>query len=231
MGRPIVLVGLPKPEIAGESDDYLLLRMSMKGEDESASLEAFREFYCRHAEYLYNVCLRYRRVLGGEKGVEDLVQDTFLRAYEHASAFVLSGDADQKQLRLRVRAWLGRISNRLILNVLRSDHMRETPYDPASMPDLVDGAREEEDDSDGVRIDARMVMLHNALAALDEREQDILRVTYLYYQRKRDHQRLPNAIAASLARQWNTTPENIRAIRHRALKKVKQHLEKQGASN
>jgi DNA-directed RNA polymerase sigma subunit (sigma70/sigma32) len=57
------------------------------------------------------------------------------------------------------------------------------------------------------------------LDELSEREQDVLRVTALY-QRAGDHQRLPNAISAELALRWETTNENIRAIRSRALKKL-----------
>jgi DNA-directed RNA polymerase sigma subunit (sigma70/sigma32) len=41
---------------------------------------------------------------------------------------------------------------------------------------------------------------------------------------------LPNAVSAELAHRWGTNSENIRAIRSRALKKLKAFVAERGAN-
>ncbi|MEO5728227.1 MAG: sigma factor-like helix-turn-helix DNA-binding protein, partial [Byssovorax sp.] len=65
--------------------------------------------------------------------------------------------------------------------------------------------------------------MSEALDQLSERERDVLRVSALHY-RAGEHQRLPNADSAELAGRWGTTNDNIRAIRVRAMKKLKELL-------
>jgi len=52
----------------------------------------------------------------------------------------------------------------------------------------------------------------------------VIRVTFQWYQPDREHQRLPNQVAKDLADTLGTTPENLRQIRHRALRKIEAHL-------
>ncbi len=59
---------------------------------------------------------------------------------------------------------------------------------------------------------------------LTEREQDVLRTTFHWHDPTREHQKLPEAVLADLVQRWNTTPDNIRQIRSRALKKLKDAL-------
>ena len=61
-------------------------------------------------------------------------------------------------------------------------------------------------------------------AILTEREQDVLRTTFHWYDPAREHQKLPEAVLSELAERWNTTPENIRQIRSRALRRLKDAL-------
>src|SRR5271166_4594264 len=60
---------------------------------------------------------------------------------------------------------------------------------------------------------------------LTDREEDVLRTTYHWYDPTKEHQKLPEAVLSSLAKRWNTTPDNIRQIRSRALRKLKDALE------
>ena len=108
------------PELANESDADLLVCMTVADDDSLCARAAWEEFYRRHVEYLYRVCLRaYDPILGGEAGVADLVADTFRAAYENAHKFDPAGIADAGRLRLRARAWLGWIARRTVRDVLR----------------------------------------------------------------------------------------------------------------
>jgi DNA-directed RNA polymerase sigma subunit (sigma70/sigma32) len=74
----------------------------------------------------------------------------------------------------------------------------------------------------------RLQLICDGLDQLTDREQDVLRITALYQKAGDAHQRLPNEASAELATRWGTTNENIRAIRSRAMKKLKAFLFSRG---
>ena len=56
----------------------------------------------------------------------------------------------------------------------------------------------------------RIALVRRAIAALGEKEQLVIRVTFQWYRPEAPHQRLSNEIAAELAATLQTTPENLR---------------------
>ena len=197
-----------------------MVYMSMSGEDPAAAQAAWAEFYARHVDYLYAVCLRgYGDLLTGDTGVGDLVTETFRRAFRGAHLFNADGDQDPERLRRRTRAWLGRIAQRLFQDILRKrrrldlvhlepelwERIPERTVEPAPNPELID------------RVAA-------ALNQLSEKEQIVIRTTFLWHQRGNAHQRLPNDVVADLAETLQTTPENLRQIRRRALVKIRESV-------
>lgn len=182
------------------------------------SREAQRTLYARHVRYLYGALRRQEHKLLKLAGlsVEDLVQDTFQRAFERAASFAGEPSLDADRDRRRTRAWLGRIAQNLITDAFRrfrevsSSHALElatAPPDeapPSSRPDLR--------------------ALRAALETLSDREQDILRVSALYFKAK-GVGRLPNAVAAELGARWGITSDNLRAIRKRALAKLRDAMQ------
>lgn len=208
--------------MADETDADLLVYMSLAGDDPLVARAAWEEFYRRHVEYLYAVCLRaYGRILGGAAGAADLVTETFRRAYERAKQFDAGGIADADRLRRRTRAWLGRIAERLMQTALRGRRRLPTRHLDADQWQQVAGPPAQADPGGH---DERIRRVRAALLALSEREQIVLRVTFQWYQADRSHQRLPNDVAAELAATLDTTPENLRQIRRRALGKVRAML-------
>ena len=200
------------------SDAELLERVAERATDATTARAAEAEFYDRHARYLYSVLLqRVRRPLAlSGREVEDLVQETFFRAFARAETYS-SGDAwDRDSQRRRSRAWLGRIAERLLADWLANarefaaspylDTLAEPEPGPPSSPS------------------PKLRLLREALDTLNERERDVLRVAALYFRPGEEYQRLPNEVSAELARRWQTTNENIRAIRSRATKKLKEYL-------
>jgi RNA polymerase sigma factor (sigma-70 family) len=209
---------VPPPVVDRASDAELLERVSQRTTNGSAARAAETEFYDRHARYLYCVLVqRVRRPLAlSGREVEDLVQETFFRAFERAGTYH-AGDAwDQDSQRRRSRAWLGRIAERLLADWLAG--MREVSASP-----YLETLAEPEPSPPSSR-SPKLHALREALDTLNERERDVLRVAALYFRPGEDHQRLPNEVSAELARRWQTTSENIRAIRSRAVKKLKEHL-------
>ena len=211
-------VFVSSPVVDHVSDAELLERVSRKASNAGAARAAEAEFYARHARYLYGVLVqRVRRPLSlSGREVEDLVQETFFRAFARAGTYS-GGDAwDEESQRRRSRAWLGRIAQRLLADWLAD--AREVSASP-----YIDTLVEPEPAPPSSR-SPRLRLLREALETLNERERDVLRVAALYFRPGEEHQRLPNEVSAELARRWQTSNENLRAIRSRATKKLKEYL-------
>ena len=71
----------------------------------------------------------------------------------------------------------------------------------------------------------KLKLIEQALETLSDREQDVVLETMYYYRYGEEYQRLPNAVSAGLVMQLDTTPENIRTIRSRAMRKIKEYVE------
>jgi RNA polymerase sigma factor (sigma-70 family) len=201
-----------------ELDDGELLARVASGAP-SVARAAQSQFYRRHVSYLYAAVSKHLSSLLAlsRQSAEDLVHDTFERAFARAETFSRDGIVDPERLRRRARAWLARIAHNLLANTLAA---------PAELPDSVDEdtliAVEPPSEASCSR---ELDRLTRALDALSEREQDVLRVSALYLRVGEPHQRLPNAVAAELASRWQTTSDNVRAIRSRAMKKLREHLD------
>jgi len=202
------------------SDADLLERISRRASDPERARAAEAELYERHAQYLFGVLSRRVRAplaLTGRE-VEDLVQETFFRAFQRAHTFT-RGDALEAEAQVRrTRAWLGRIAQHLLADWLSgAREVSASPYlDTLSEPDISGPPSSRS---------PKVLLVRAALDQLDERERDVLRVAALYHRAGEAHQRLPNEVSQELARRWQTTSENVRAIRSRATKKVRQFLE------
>jgi RNA polymerase sigma factor (sigma-70 family) len=208
MSRPLV------PETA--SDAELLAAVSGGGGDARRAQQAF---YQRHVRYLFGVLQKQRTRLLRLAGlsVEDLVQDTFQRAFDRAATFKAEPGLDEDRARRRTRAWLGRIAQNLTVDTFRRfREVSASPYleqvEAPSADDAPPSSRPE------------LRPIRAAFEALTDREQDVLRVTALYHKAE-GKDRLPNDVSAELASRWGITNENVRAIRSRAMKKLQRAVQ------
>jgi RNA polymerase sigma-70 factor, ECF subfamily len=218
---PAARSGGSPPDLSGETDDDLLVFITWKQDDPAVACEAWAEFYRRHVDYLFGVCCKaFGKTLKTRDRVSDLVTDTFKRVYEHAESFKPSGLKDPDAMRKRVRAWLGTTARRIFLDSLppkdtapaecqiERDHWQNIPQPGAPNTDYKSVAA----------VKAAMQKV------LTDREHEVLRVTLHWYHPDCEHQRLPNEVAAELAKRLGTTPENLRKIRERAMAKIKEEV-------
>lgn len=193
---------------------------------DARSKAAWAELYSRHCVYVYAICKRaFLSILRPEQ-IEELVQDTFIRAFQKANTFSTDPLLDIAGQRKAVRAWLGAISE----NIAR-DYFRDQPLVDFVDEEALDSyaAQPVDENSDGNS--AGLEILEAALATLSDREQHVLRTTAFWYKPGADNQRLPNKVMENLAADLNTTPANIRQIRKRAIAKVREFIEKNVARN
>ncbi len=104
----------PDDDQRGDAD---LLEVVARGASEPSRARAAQgTFYARHVRYLYGIVMRHKKNLLPLAGIgaEDLVQETFHRAFERAHTSDRGKDLDVERQRLRTRAWLGRIATNLL---------------------------------------------------------------------------------------------------------------------
>jgi RNA polymerase sigma-70 factor (ECF subfamily) len=83
--------------------------------------DAFRSLVERHSRYVFNVAYR---LTGSASDAEDVVQTTFLRAYQQLSRFEARAD---------FRTWLHRITVNCSIDLIRSRRHRELGQDPEDL--------------------------------------------------------------------------------------------------
>ena len=225
MERPI-LEPLPKTpglRLGDDADEDLLGYIKLwRTEERPFAEDAWREFYRRHVEYVFR---RLRRGVGSalsedelEFIVKDMFTDLFHRLADRYRPVVGPPLAAEAQRR-RVRGWLCRIGLRRILDQLRKRpavpvlHLDDDGWDEVPSRD--------EQIGDEVCEQVRALMQR----VLTERELDVLRWSYEEWYDRDDRKLHPTREGArALAARWETTTENIRAIRDRAMAKLEKAL-------
>ena len=91
--------------------------------------EAFRSLVERHSRYVFNVAFR---LTGSAQDAEDVVQDTFLKAYNQLSRFEARAD---------FRTWLHRIAVNRSIDLIRSRRHREVAQDPSDLDPMDTGSQ------------------------------------------------------------------------------------------
>jgi DNA-directed RNA polymerase specialized sigma24 family protein len=116
-----------------EVDDAELLARVASGTP-SVARDAQSQFYRRHVSYLYAAVVKHSASLLAlsRQSAEDLVHDTFERAFARAQTFNRDGVVDPERLRRRARAWLARIAHNLLADALAR---------PVELPDWADKER------------------------------------------------------------------------------------------
>jgi DNA-directed RNA polymerase specialized sigma24 family protein len=200
------------------SDGDLLALMGRK-EDPDLARAAWGVFYLRHVKFLYGVCSRaYGRRLGTH-GVEDLVADTFRRVYTHGAATYQSDVRGTSEIQLRrVQGWLTKIAERLACDILAGCRLERIHLGQEEWQNVREKA-----DEPVSEITAGVCRVMQS--TLTEREADVIWTTLHWHDPTKEHQKLPEAVLSILAKRWNTSPDNIRQIRSRALRKLKDALE------
>lgn len=204
------------PDVATASDDELLALMRY-GENPERARAAWAEFYSRHVGFLHGVCVRaYATRLRDE--VQDLVAQTFRRVFTHGARTYRAADSGDAESRLRrLQGWLTTIAEGLARDMLRGPRRPGIQIEQEEWQEVPEHSGEPVSETTA---EVRRLMQ----SILTDREEDVLRTTFHWYDPTKEHQKLPEEVLAELARRWNTTPDNIRQIRSRALRKLKDAL-------
>ena len=145
---------------------------------------------------------------------------TRLARHRQRSATYQGAENGDPEYRLRrVQAWLTTIAERLAYDMLAA--RRRHPVIQIEQEEW----QEVPAGLDGAVSDKTTAVRHLIESILTDREQDVILTTFHWYDPDRAHQKLPEHVLSDLARRWNTSQDNIRQIRSRALSKLKPALE------
>lgn len=197
----------------------LFLAMSIKDEAPKDAEIAFCEFHSRYKNYLYTIlkkaCSSWK--MYGEDLIEAVFDNTFLKVYEKADTFIFIDDIADKGQDKRMKAWLGKVAHREMLQLLRE-------YRDDNIDFIEDFSLYEESEESHISIESpELQLLEKALNSIKERDRDILK-TYLMYED--GNKKLPRVEIQRLANCWGVHPDNLRQIKKRSLDKVKEYVNK-----
>lgn len=220
--------------ITQATDEELFAQMAKGG---YAGRGAWAEVYRRYVVDLYNLLFRLRDI--PQASVPGLVQQTMIRAYEHAHAFRAGDVTDTEAEHNRTLAWLCKIARNLHSSIRR----QQVPISPLPQQGdetdselstkgrrLTRGELQQEikhvesivsGNGDDEYIPPRKRLLCEALDSLSDMDRDIVTATldYLPY-------RLPKAVSGEICRRYNINRAYLRKRRERAFKKIKQYVSK-----
>lgn len=201
-----------------ETDEDLLIYISMKDDDPDIAKLAFEEFYHRHAQYLYNVLVKQYPNLEESDEINDLLQETFLRVYEKAGTYKSIGTKNLNESEANIRAWIGRIAINIHNDNYRKNKNNKEEYLENTELENIPNRPE----SINIKTE-QMRIIEKALDTFSERDKAIILASYQYYDFEEGNFKIPREELKALCDKFQTTHDNIRQIRKRALQKIKEY--------
>lgn len=201
-----------------ESDIKLLTMMSNNETNKKLADEAFAEFVIRYGNYLWKVCSKVcSKFSQGTSLAEEIYTDTLVEGIYSNADILLSNEL---VLKGQIKPVLGRIAQNEFYDYFRSNPMEKQHF--VSVYELDIKTNDEEFELEKVHEERKpslnQLILEEGLSLLSDKEKHIL-YTYLNNPGKK----LPKNIMASLCKEYETTSENIRQIKYRAMNKLKNH--------
>jgi RNA polymerase sigma-70 factor (ECF subfamily) len=167
--------------------------------------EAFRVLVERHSRAVYRLA---HRMTGNPSDAEDVVQDTFLKAYKQLSRF---------ESRANFGTWLHRIAVNCSIDLIRSRPHREAAHDTEDLDTLGGGDAQEQTQASPERLMLSTEVqdrINSAMSALSQRERAAFMLRHFEGHSIED-------ISRSLGLKANATKHSI----FRAVRKMRLALE------
>lgn len=224
---------MPEGDADPPNDDYGLFRlMSFGHRDQALARAAWNTLFLRYNERLIDQLRRpYGRLVGGDAGVCDLAQDTWVRAYRHADTYVASPSPMPAEEELWTLGWLRSLARSSHFDKVR---LAARSYAPERGVGAAISAKRTfqlfEDKSSytagGARDAERQQVIFHVLENLSDRDRDIVHVSFQWYGPDDQQCRIPAEELEYLRLRWQIDDASIRKIRQRVLRKIEVELNK-----
>ena len=200
-----------EPDLKDFTDVHLFELIACKDENLEKAQHAYEEIYSRYAKLMWNLCnsaCESFAVVDLPAFIEEVFSQTMIAIYEHPT---------YKPDKGKVATWISKIAQNKARDLIK-DWPRpcEVLDGSRSIPYLVEYDDEED------YITPEQQQLNQALSHISEKERDVI-LTYMMYQDGNKH--LPDDILNELRVRYNTTSENIRQIKKRAMSKLGAYIQ------
>jgi len=208
-----------------ETSTELLAYMALYQDDEPQEAEeAFNEFYYRYYSFVTAVVTKNcpnGSAYYDPSLIKSTVHNTFCNVYARAETFKTEGQTNKANSEGRIKAWLSQIAKNEMRQLLKTTipylnkhefNEYATATDPTELHTYL-----RNDNPTSFQRD----LIDRALASLSDKQRHIL-LTYLRFQD--GNKKLPKEELERLAILYDTSSDNLRQIKSRALKKVKDFI-------
>lgn len=220
-----------------ELDSELMEFIAARNEFPKEANQAWGLIYERHGDILFAQAIK---ICKSQAEAEDLLEDTILRVLEKAGLYQVPKDFPKDKIGFLTRGWLIRIMKNIHFDGLEdkieddngfgldsqlitvSGKPRKTTFSELEREFELDGAEGIIDQTFDVEAQSKnTVVIEEYLTTLTEREREILREIYRYYE---GGKHTPTGVLPVIAKKFGTSVENVQQIRYRSLKKLKESL-------
>jgi len=202
-----------------EDDDGLLLYMSYKKEYPEEAKLALAEFYNRYRDFVTNTCNDILKNLVNSQDADDLFSEVFNRIFERAETFNSEKLVDGDDMRKSIELWIMRIAHNMAIDWRRKDKKQKEKYEEYQ-PIL--NELKKLNKSSWTPLDKEAELLfEEEFNKLSKRDREIIIQSGLYYNLNRGESDMPPEIIEQIADEFGTTPENIRQVRSRFIRRVR----------
>ena len=177
--------------------------------DRTKAWDAFGKIYHKYSGILWTLCIK----ICGDRGNADLVYETTWKKIWENPIY------NYNEYKVSFKAWMSVVARRVWLDVQKKVVMASD----AEMPDISVNPHEFEIVEEVEKPNFEKQVLEDALHQLNEKEYDVL-MTYMEYDTDQK-KHIPDNVLAVLTTKYQTTAVNLRQIKCRALKKVKDYIE------
>ena len=192
------------------TDELMRVVRENMDSDRGKAWDAFGKIYHKYKTVLWMLCTRYC----GDGGNADLVFEATWKKIWNSPTY------DYKKYKVSFKTWMAKIAKRAWLDVQKTTILGADIVIPEISVEPKDFEFVEETES----LNVDVVLLEEALAQLSPKEYDVLMRYIEYDTDQKKH--IPDSVMAVLTTKYQTTPVNLRQIKCRALKKVKDYIEK-----
>ena len=200
-----------EPDLKEFTDAHLFELIASKNDNLEMAQKAYEVIYDRYAKLMWNLCnsaCENFAVVDLPTFIEEVFSQTMIAIYEYPT---------YKPAKGKVATWISKIAQNKA-----KDLIKDWPRPCDMLEDSRSFSYLVECDDDEDYITPEQQQLNQVLSKMSEREKDII-FTYMMYQDGNKH--LPDEILYELRLRYNTTSENIRQIKKRAMTKLGAYIQ------
>ncbi|AYL96534.1 RNA polymerase sigma factor [Mucilaginibacter celer] len=180
------------------------------------------EFYRRYAPYVFKLSVQRCQIFAdADDFAKEIMQLTFIKALKTINNFTIALGIDDVILKKMIKAWLGRIANNNFNKLYAEYKNEEVELETvATIEPTYDLFEELFNPVPEEQPSAVLILLREAMEQLKEIDKHII-ISYAAENCLYTTQHIRDSTMKILCETYNTTPDNIRQRKNRALKKIK----------